>query len=239
MTSTADPAPMAVVLAYRLKPYKSGFFDLPYKTRLQIYRYSLIDHDHNTIPIFRTTVCASDGDHFALSPRSLCAQLLLVCHQLLDEASLILYTENNFTLYIDENVVRPRAIPVSITGGNISKLQRITISIHSVQLLRQDLSNLLSSLPSLQTLGIDGNLLRTIHLHRSLGNGLAIAMQRCIGQSLGLFLSAFAGKEHFHKFMDRRPGLVIEYTFGAAVDVILPATGEFVKGKPWVSFMVD
>lgn len=111
-------------------------------------------------------------------------------------------------------------------------LQRITISVQSVRPLADDLRDLLLSFLSLQVLGIDGNLLRTIDFYRPSECESDTTMNRCIDQSIGLFLSAFGGKERFRKFVVRHPSLSVEYSFGVAVDVILPATGEVVKALP-------
>ncbi|KAF7512733.1 hypothetical protein GJ744_000300 [Endocarpon pusillum] len=123
-------------------------------------------------------------------------------------------------------------IPLSLVSGNINMLQRITIGIQSIQLLREDLYLLLYSFRALKVLGIDGNLLRTIEFSRPLEYGPDVALQRCTDQSLGLLLAAFGGKEAFRRFMVHFPSLSVEYNFGIAVDVILPATGEVVKGVP-------
>ncbi|ERF70937.1 hypothetical protein EPUS_06722 [Endocarpon pusillum Z07020] len=122
-------------------------------------------------------------------------------------------------------------IPLSLVRGNINMLQRITIGIQSIQLLREDLY-LLYSFQVLQVLWIDGNLLRTIGFYRPLVYGPDVALQRCTDQSLGLLLSAFGGKEAFRKFMVQFPSLSVEYNFGIALDVIPPATGKVVKGVP-------
>jgi hypothetical protein len=39
------------------------------------------------------------------------------------------------------------------------------------------------------------------------------------------------------EFIIRQTSLAVEYTFGIAVDLILPASGKVVKGIPHVSFM--
>jgi hypothetical protein len=147
--------------------------------------------------------------------------------------------DNNFTLYMDNNIASPRKIRLSLTSGNLRTLQSITISIQTAPALKNDLQDLLSFFPSLQVFGIDGNLLRTIDFYRPLDCESETAIQRCVDQSFGLLLSAFGGKEHFREFMIRNPSLTLEYTFGVAVDLILPATGKLVKGEPQVSFSED
>jgi hypothetical protein len=233
------PALMEVVIAFRRRPGETGFFDLTLENREQVYRHLIIDRKYDVIPIHLICPCTSQPDRLAISPRSLSAQLLRTCHQVLDEAYCILYTENNFVLYMDKNITRPRSIPLCVTSGNVSRLHRIAISIQSVSLLKDDLQDLLDSVPLLQVFGIDGNLLRTIDFHRPMECGSDTAIQRCLDQSIGLLLLAFGGKELFRRFLVQNSGLTVEYTFGLAVDLILPATGEMVKGLPQVSFIGD
>lgn len=226
---------MAVIIGVRLRPGEPGLLDLAKVVRQQIYRHLLIDENkHGAIPIFRITLDTCAAIRFAVTPRSLSAQLLKTCHQILNEAYFILYTENNFALYLNNNLARPKAIPVLLTSGNFCTLGRITISIQSARLLGDDLQDLLVSLPLLRTLSIDGNLLRTIDFYRALECAPDNAIQRCIDQSLGLLLSTFGGKESFRNFVSRHSRLALEYTFGVAVDLILPATVEVVKGVPQV-----
>jgi hypothetical protein len=223
-------------MALRHKQGNIGFLDLTPKTRLQICRCSLIHQCHSAIPILRLHLCTSSPYRLAISPRSLSAQLLRTCHQVLHEAYPVLYTENNFTLYIDNNVVSPKAIPLTLTSGSFRTVQRITIGIQPVRLFKADLQDILLSFPRLKILGIEGNLLRTIDFYRPLERESNIAMQRYIDQSIGLLLSAFAGMELGRKFVIRQRSLAVEYTFGIVVDLILPATGKVVKGIPHVSF---
>lgn len=230
---------MATIIAFRLRPGEIGVLDLAVETRLQIYRYVLIDHGDTPIPIHRTCIATNVQDHFAISPRSLSAQLLQTCHHVLLEAYAILYTENNFTLFLDNNVVKPRAIPLLVTSGNISGLHRITIGLDSISLLRGRLVDLLLWLPFLEVLGVDGNLLRTIDFYRPSEPDSNTAMQRCIDQSIGLFLSKFGGVDLSRGLLSQYSSLMIEYTFGVAVDLVLQATGEVVRGVPKVSLMVD
>lgn len=199
---------------------EQGLLDLAPDTRQQIYRYLLLDHRHNTIPVFLASNSTFNHDSFAISPRPLSAQLLRSCHQILNESYPILYIENKFMLYLDNNIASPRIIPLSLTKGNVCELQSVTISIQSVHLLEDDLQILLSALPFLRVFGIDGNLLRTIDFYRPLECGSETAMQRCVDQSVGLLLSAFGGKEVFRRFMIQNPHLTVEYTFGIAVDLI-------------------
>jgi hypothetical protein len=228
---------MAIMMALRHKQGNIGYLDLTPETRLQIYRHSLIDQCHSAIPILRVIPCTSNPHRLAISPRSLSAQLLRTCHQVLHEAYPVLYIENDFTLYIDNNIVGPKAIPLTLTSGNFRTLQRIAMGIQPVRLLKADLQDILPSFPCLKILGIDGNLLRTIDFCRPLERESNTAMQRCIDQSIGLLLSAFGGMELGRKFIIQQTSLAVEYTFGIAVDLILPATGRVVKGIPHVGFM--
>ena len=220
---------MATTLAFRLRPSEAGFLDLGPEIRHEVYRLLLVDCSRKVIPVLRNRVGTCDRDEFTIPPHPLTAQLLRTCHQILDEAYYLLYTENNFALYIN-NMANSKNIPLSLISGNINMLQRITIGIQSVQLFREDLYLLLYSFRVLQVLAIDGNLLRTIEFYRPLVYGPDVALQRCTDQSLGLLLSAFGGKEAFRKFMVQFPSLSVEYNFGIAVDLILPAAGEVVKG---------
>jgi hypothetical protein len=83
------------------------------------------------------------------------AQLLRTCHQVLHEAYPVLYTENNFILYIDNNVVSPKAIPLTLTSGSFRTLQRITKGIQLVRLFTADLQDILLSFPRLKIPGIE------------------------------------------------------------------------------------
>ncbi len=225
---------MANEIAFMPRPGEHGLLAFSPEIRQQIYRYLLVDRQHSTIPVFLTHHSKFERNHFAISRRPLSAQLLRISHQILDESYPVLYMENKFTFYLDNNIARPRTIPVLITSGNIRGLQSLTINMASVQLLANDLHILLSALPLLQILGIDGNLLRTIDFYKPLECGATPAIQRCVDRSLGLLLSAFGGKALFRRFMLQNPSLVVEYTFGIAVDLILPATGEVVRGEPRV-----
>ncbi len=230
-----DLALMATILAFRLRPGEAGFLDLEPEVRRQVYRLLLVDRGQRAIPVLRNQTCASNRHDFTIWRYPLTAQLLRTCHQILNEAYYFLYTENSFVLYINNNMASSKKIPLSLINGNINMLQRMTISIKSIRLLREDLHHLLISFPFLQILGVDGNLLRTIDIYRPLVFGPTTALQRCTDQSLGLLLSVFGGKEAFRKFMIRYPSLSVEYSFGVAVDLILPATGEVTKGVPQVS----
>lgn len=232
-----DLALMAAILVFRIRPDEAGFLDLGPEIRQQVYRLLLVDRGQKVIPVLRYRACGSNRDNFTIWPYPLSAQLLRTCHQILNEAYYLLYTENNFALYMNNNMAHSKKIPLSITSGNIKMLQRITISIQSVQLLREDLYHFLLSFPFLQVLGVDGNLLRTIEFYRPLVCDPNTALQRCTDQSFGLLLSAFGGKEAFRKFVIRYPSLSVEYNFGIAVDLILPATGEVAKGMPQVGLL--
>jgi hypothetical protein len=228
---------MPSILGLRPEAGKTGFLNLEPENRDQIYRYLLLDRGDNAIPILSSSRSNSTRHQFAISMRSLSAQLLRACHQILVEAYPILYHENKFTIYFDNNTAGRRAIPFSIMDGKICELRSITISIQTIRSLNHNLEGLLLSLPFLQVLCINGNLLRTIDFYRHLDCKSHTAMERCISQSIGLIFSAFGGKELFTSFINRHPSLRIEYTFGVAVDLILPATGELVKGVPHVSTM--
>jgi hypothetical protein len=228
---------MTLIVHHRPKTYFFPFLSLSPEVRQRIFTYLLTNHGHETIQVLRLHRGGQVKRYFAIQPRSLSAQVLRTCSQIFREAHPILYSENTFTLVTSFENTKVHSIPITLTRGNFCTMRRISISIQSARLLQKhgDLQHFISVFPLLETLAIDGNLLRTIHMYWADEYGVYLALQRCVDQSLGLLLAVFGGIAGFRKFLAQNPRLEMQYTFGTAIDLILPSSGLCVKDEPFVS----
>jgi hypothetical protein len=217
---------------------KLGFFDHLPEIRKRIYQFSLLSHDIDPrtrdvypLMVLETGLHAPSQDLLAISPRPLSAQLLRTCHQVFKETWYILYTENNFTLELRERVRTPRVMPIKITSGSLGTLPFIIISIDTLGTMSSDLHTFVNCLPSLQVLGIQGELIIETG-HEGLLHAPDKIAQKGRRQAVVNLIEAFNGLDMLRGFLIQHIHLGLEYRFGVAADITLFGGREVIRVPP-------